>query len=83
MRRSKFHIGQRSCRITQRRSAFRRGKLSTHSQQPIEFLKSLQILPPSATLLAVDENANPKPWPVAWRAWLGVAIFVDSHGGRA
>lgn len=29
----------------------------------IEFLKSLQILPPGSKSLSVDENGNPKKWP--------------------
>jgi hypothetical protein len=29
----------------------------------IEFLKSLQILPPGSKSLVVDEQGNPKPWP--------------------
>ena len=29
----------------------------------IEFLKSLQVLPPHARSLIVDENGNPKRWP--------------------
>ena len=29
----------------------------------IEFLKSLQVLPPNSRSLVVDENGNPKPWP--------------------
>jgi|SRR5271169_909783 len=29
----------------------------------IEFLKSLQVLPPGSRSLVVDENGNPKPWP--------------------
>jgi Di-haem oxidoreductase, putative peroxidase len=31
----------------------------------IEFLKSLQVLPPNAKSLVVDENGNPKHWPPA------------------
>jgi cytochrome c peroxidase len=31
----------------------------------IEFLKSLQVLPPSARSLVVDEHGRPKPWPRA------------------
>ena len=29
----------------------------------VEFLKSLQVLPPGSRSLVVDENGNPKPWP--------------------
>jgi hypothetical protein len=29
----------------------------------IEFLKSLQVLPPGSRSLVVDENGNPKHWP--------------------
>ena len=29
----------------------------------IEFLKSLQVLPPGSRSLVVDQNGNPKPWP--------------------
>ena len=29
----------------------------------IEFLKSLQVLPPGSKSLVLDENGNPKPWP--------------------
>ena len=29
----------------------------------IEFLKSLQVLPPGAKSLVVDEHGNPKEWP--------------------
>jgi di-heme oxidoreductase (putative peroxidase) len=29
----------------------------------IEFLKSLQVLPPGSTALVVDEHGNPRPWP--------------------
>lgn len=29
----------------------------------IEFLKSLQVLPPGSRSLVVDENGRPKPWP--------------------
>jgi len=29
----------------------------------IEFLKSLQVLPPGCRSLVVDENGNPKSWP--------------------
>lgn len=29
----------------------------------IEFLKSLQVLPPQSTHLVVDERGNPRPWP--------------------
>ena len=29
----------------------------------IEFLKSLQVLPPGTTHLVVDEQGNPRPWP--------------------
>jgi len=29
----------------------------------IEFLKTLQVLPPSAKSLVVDENGQPKRWP--------------------
>lgn len=29
----------------------------------IEFLKSLQVLPPRAKSLVVDENGHPKQWP--------------------
>jgi hypothetical protein len=29
----------------------------------IEFLKSLQVLPPGSKSLVVDEHGNPKPWP--------------------
>jgi hypothetical protein len=29
----------------------------------IEFLKSLQVLPPGSRSLVVDENENPKSWP--------------------
>ena len=31
----------------------------------IEFLKSLQVLPPSARSLVVDEHGRPKQWPHA------------------
>ena len=34
----------------------------------IEFLKSLQVLPPGSTSLVVDERANPKIWPPAARS---------------
>jgi len=29
----------------------------------IEFLKSLQVLPPGSKSLVVDEHGNPKDWP--------------------
>lgn len=29
----------------------------------VEFLKSLQVLPPGSRSLVVDENGHPKPWP--------------------
>jgi hypothetical protein len=29
----------------------------------IEFLKSLQVLPPGAKSLVIDEHGNPKEWP--------------------
>lgn len=29
----------------------------------IEFLKSLQVLPPGSKSLVVDQNGNPKHWP--------------------
>jgi hypothetical protein len=29
----------------------------------IEFLKSLQVLPPNSKSLVVDEHGNPKRWP--------------------
>lgn len=29
----------------------------------MEFLKSLQVLPPGSKSLVVDENGRPKPWP--------------------
>ena len=29
----------------------------------IEFLKSLQVLPPGSTAPVVDEHGNPRPWP--------------------
>jgi hypothetical protein len=29
----------------------------------IEFLKSLQVLPPGSKALVVDEHGNPKRWP--------------------
>jgi hypothetical protein len=31
----------------------------------IEFLKSLQVLPPGSGALVVDEHGNPKRWPPA------------------
>ena len=34
----------------------------------IEFLKSLQVLPPGSRSLVVDENGNPKPWPMVLSA---------------
>jgi hypothetical protein len=38
--------------------------LSTEDQNAlIEFLKSLQVLPPSAKSLVVDERGHPKRWP--------------------
>jgi CxxC motif-containing protein (DUF1111 family) len=44
-----------------------RGKfkqLSPEKQgEVIEFLKSLQVLPPGSKSLVVDENGNPKEWP--------------------
>jgi hypothetical protein len=47
------------------RKAF--GALSQEEQNDlIEFLKSLQILPPGSRSLVVDENGNPKSWPVPY-----------------
>ncbi|HEX8880168.1 MAG TPA: di-heme oxidoredictase family protein [Candidatus Acidoferrum sp.] len=41
-------------------------QLSAESQNDlIEFLKSLQILPPGSTSLVVDEHGKPKRWPPA------------------
>jgi mono/diheme cytochrome c family protein len=38
--------------------------LPRHMQNDlIEFLKSLQVLPPGSTSLVVDEHGNPKQWP--------------------
>jgi cytochrome c peroxidase len=34
-----------------------------HQDAVIEFLKSLQVLPPGSTHLIVDEHGNPRPWP--------------------
>ena len=33
----------------------------------IELLKSLQVLPPNAKAVAVDENGKPKRWPPSER----------------
>lgn len=38
---------------------------SDEKNEVIEFLKSLQILPPGSRSLIVDENGNPKRWPPA------------------
>jgi hypothetical protein len=39
-------------------------QLSTEKQEAvIEFLKSLQVLPPGSKSLVVDEHGNPKHWP--------------------
>jgi hypothetical protein len=29
----------------------------------IEFLKSLQVLPPGSKAVVVDDHGNPRPWP--------------------
>jgi hypothetical protein len=34
----------------------------------IEFLKSLQVLPPGSQSLIIDEHGNPKEWPPAGRS---------------
>ena len=34
----------------------------------IEFLRSLQVLPPGAKSLVIDEHGNPKEWPPAGRS---------------
>jgi hypothetical protein len=48
----------------QQRTAF--DALSPDRQNDlIEFLKSLQVLPPGSKSLVVDENGNPKRWPPA------------------
>jgi len=36
---------------------------SEQQNELIEFLKSLQVLPPGSTALVVDEHGNPKRWP--------------------
>jgi hypothetical protein len=38
--------------------------LAAHQQDSIiEFLKTLQVLPPGTKFLVVDEKGNPRPWP--------------------
>ena len=37
--------------------------LPEQQDELIEFLKSLQVLPPYAKSLVVDENGHPKQWP--------------------
>jgi cytochrome c peroxidase len=34
----------------------------------IEFLKTLQVLPPGTPSLVVDERGQPRAWPPAWAA---------------
>ena len=34
----------------------------------IEFLKSLQVLPPDSKSLVIDEHGNPKEWPPSGRS---------------
>jgi CxxC motif-containing protein (DUF1111 family) len=36
---------------------------SEDQDRVIEFLKSLQVLPPGSVALVVDEHGNPRPWP--------------------
>jgi len=48
----------------EQRTAFQ--QLARYDQDAlIEFLKSLQVLPPSATSLVVDERGRAKVWPRA------------------
>jgi hypothetical protein len=46
--------------------------LSTYDQDSlIEFLKSLQVLPPGTRSLVVDENFHDKQWPPPAKAKMG------------
>ena len=57
-----FVLGQRFDFITFDRQAFQ--ALAKYDQDSvIEFLKSLQVLPPGTKHLVVDEHGKPKKWP--------------------
>jgi cytochrome c peroxidase len=58
--------------------------LSRYDQDSlIEFLKSLQVLPPGTTTLVVDEDYKPKAWPPAAPATQSVAAIARSAVTRS